>query len=101
MIYISKNNSTEIMTDSFIDFIPDTLVVYLDDVLIGGFINRSLNTQYLKFTCPAQGLEEREYIMKIYNHFALIKEELVIVKDLYNPIIKSITNPNNIKMYEK
>ena len=101
MIYLSKNNATLVITDNVVDLLPSEFDVYLDEVLIGSFLNLSRKIQYLKFECPVLDLEEREYIMKIYFHGALIKEELVIVKDLeeFKPV--SITKPKQIKMYEK
>lgn len=101
MIYLSKNNATIVITDNVVKLFPSKFDVYLDEVLIGNFNNLSHKAQYLKFECPKLDLTEREYTMKIYFHDALIKEELVIVKDLeeFKPI--SITKPKQIKMYEK
>jgi hypothetical protein len=39
--------------------------------------------------------------MKIYSYGALLKQELVIVKDLSKFTPKSVTNPKTIVMYEK
>lgn len=101
MIYISKNNQVEITTDNIVNFIPDFLDVYFDDIFIGTFENLSTNKLiYLTLIIPALNLEEREYQMKIYNHEALIKKELVIVKDFSNVEIKSINNTKEIKFYE-
>lgn len=101
MIYLSKNNSTEVITDNVADFIPESFEVYLDDVLIGEFDNLYPNGQYLMFNCPKLKLEEKEYTMKIYTYGFLIKEELVIVKDLSKLQVKSITKPKTLKMYER
>lgn len=101
MIYLSKNNQTIVITDSVIDYIPEILDIYLDDVLIGNFENQSHHNFYFEFIVPKLELEEKEYKMKIYSHYALLKEELVIVKDLSKLTIKSITEPKSIKMYEK
>lgn len=101
MIYISKNNQVEITTDNIVNFIPDFLDVYLDDIFIGQFENLSTDKLiYLTFIVPSLDLEEREYQMTIYNHEALIKKELVIVKDFSNLEIKSINNAKEIKFYE-
>lgn len=101
MIYISKNNQVEITTDNIVNFIPDFLDVYFDDFFIGQFENLSTDKLiYLTFIVPSLDLEEREYQMKIYNHEALIKQELVIVKDFSNLEIKSINNTKEIKFYE-
>lgn len=101
MIYLSKNNQTNVLTDNVANAIPVTVDVYLDDVLIGNFENLSTNEREISFIMPKLDLEEREYIMRLYIGEALIKKELVIVKDLseFKPI--SITNPKTIKMYEK
>lgn len=101
MIYISKNNQVEITTDNIVNFIPDFLDVYFDDIFIGQFENLSIDKLiYLTFIIPALDMEEREYQMTIYNHEALIKKELVIVKDFSNVEIKSINNTKEIKFYE-
>lgn len=101
MIYLSKNNRTEVITDNITSFFPTKFDVYLDSVLIGEFENLSKSEQYISFVMPKLDLEEKEYNMKIVFYQATIKEELVIVKDLSEREIKSITNPKNIKMYEK
>lgn len=100
MIYISKNNQVEITTDNIVNFIPDFLDIYLDDIFIGQFENLSNKLLYLTFIIPALEMEEREYQMKIYNNEALIKQELVIVKDFSNLEIKSVINEKTIKFYE-
>lgn len=101
MIYLSKNNQTNVLTDNVVSFIPDTVDVYLDEVLIGNFENLSTNDREINFIFPKVVLEEREYIMKIYTHKALIKKELIIVKDLSVNSPISRTKPKQIKMYEK
>lgn len=102
MIYISKNNQTEIATDSLVNFIPDFLDIYLNDVWIGNFENISTSVLFIRFLIP-YGLtdyDEKEYNMKIYNHEALIKEELVIIHDFLQKEFKSITKTKNITFYE-
>ncbi len=101
MIYLSKKTETEVITDNIINFIPSTLDVYLDDVLIGKFNNLSNDINLLKFIVPIMVMEEKEYILTIFNETLLIKQELIIIKDLEKPFIKSITKTNNIKMYER
>lgn len=100
MIYISKNNQVEITTDNIVNFIPDFLDIYFDDIFIGQFENLSDKLLYLTFIIPSLEMEEREYKMKIYNHQALIKMEIVVVKDFSNLVIKSINNEKTIKFYE-
>lgn len=101
MIYLSKNNQSEIVTDNVTDFNPETLDVYLDDVLIGNFENLSERSKYFRFVCPKLDIMEKEYTMKIYSYGTLLKQELVIVKDLSEFKPKSVTNPKTIKMYER
>lgn len=102
MIYISKNNRTKVVTDNVANFYPTKFDVYLDDNLLGEFNNLSTSKQYIIFDIPKLDLEEKEYMLKLVYHQATIKEELVIVKDLYEQQIKSIdNNSKNIKMYEK
>ena len=102
MIYISKNNRTKVITDNVSNFYPTKFDVYLDDNLLGEFDNLSTSKQYIIFELPKLDLEEKEYNMKLVYYQATIKEELVIVKDLYEQQIKSIDNnsKNNIKMYD-
>ena len=100
MIYISKNNQVEITTDNIVNFIPDFLDIYFDDIFIGQFENLSDKLLYLTFIIPAQDLEEREYQLKIYNHSALIKKELLVIKDFSKLEIKSVINEKTIKFYE-
>lgn len=101
MIYLSKNNETKVITDNVTNFSPENIDVYLDEILIGNFENLSTNDRELKFITPKLELTEREYVMKIYSSNTLIKEELIIVKDLtkFEPI--SINKAKKIKMYEK
>lgn len=102
MIYIYKQNN-EIITDNIINFIPDTLDIYLDDIYIGNFINKSTSLLYLKFDIllsDIEMLQEREYKLNIYTHEALIKTELCIIKDDDTIEIKSITKQKQIVMYE-
>lgn len=102
MIYLSKNNRTKVVTDNVASFFPTKFEVYLDDNLLGEFDNLSTSKQYIIFEVPKLDLQEREYTMKLVYYQATIKEELVIVKDLYEKEIKSINNSNQqLKMYEK
>lgn len=100
MIYISKNNQVEITTDNIVNFKPDFLDIYLDDIFIGQFENLSDKLLYLTFIMPSLEMEEREYQLKIYNNDALIKKELLIIKDFSNLEIKSVINEKTIKFYE-
>jgi hypothetical protein len=103
MIYITKTIDNEIVTDNITNFIPDNLDVYLDDILIGTYENYSETTLLLKFTLPAEATENlssKEHILKIYNHSALIKKELVIVRQNGSSEFISINNTNTVKFYE-
>jgi hypothetical protein len=104
MIYIYKNTiSNEIVTDNITNFIPDDLEIYLDDIFVGTYTNDSEATIYLEFTIPTTDIEtfqEKEYKLKIYNHKALIKSELVIVKENTSIEVKQINKTNTIKFYE-
>lgn len=103
MIYIYKNNDNDITTDNIVNFIPDNLTIYLDDILIGTYENTSIYKTFLTFVIPNTDLEllqEREYKMKIINHFETIKEEIIIIKEVSSFEVKSLNKTNNIKMYE-
>lgn len=103
MIYITRHQNTTIVTDNVVNYIPDNLSIYLDDILIGTYANLSNKLLYLSFTIPVadiQEYQEREYKMKITNYFRTIKEELVIVKD-YTPLpIQEVSNTKQIIFYE-
>ena len=103
MIYITRNQNTTIITDSFVDYIPDYLDIYLDDALIGTYANISTTTLYMKWVIPVADInsyQEREYNMKIVNHGATIKQELVIVKDYTSETNYTITENKEIIFYE-
>jgi hypothetical protein len=104
MIYIYTNNDNTITTDSWTGYIPESLEIYLDELNIGEFTNDSTDVRYMEFTIPEAvitDLQKKEYTIYYYDHSALIKSELVLIKDP-NPLeIKSINNTNTIKYYEK
>lgn len=103
MIYITRDQDTTVITDNLVDYIPDNLSIYLDDVLIGKYPNISNTKLYLKFEVPVediQGYQEREYTMTIVNYFANIKEELTIVKDYNSDPIVNETKTKSVKFYE-
>ena len=103
VIYITRLQNTTVITDNIIDYIPDNLSIYLDDVLIGTYANLSTTLLYLKFTIPVADIsayQEREYNMKITNYSATIKEELIIVKDNTAMPIVEVTKTKSIKFYE-
>lgn len=103
MIYITKTIENEIITDSIIDFIPDNLEIYLDDIKLGQYENISETVNYLIFLLPVEDistLQAKEYKMSIYNYGALIKQELIIVSENTSLSVKSINNSKQIKFYE-
>lgn len=104
MIYIPLNQSKLIITDNFVNYIPDNLTIYLDDELLGTYVNESTSLLYLKFNINSgdtSNFQEREYNMKITNYSATIKEELVIVKDYYQITKTEVTTNKEKKFYEK
>lgn len=104
MIYITRHQNTTIVTDNVVNYIPDNLDIYLDDILIGTYPNTSTKLIYLSFTIPVTDIEsyqEREYKMKIKNYHQTIKEELVIVKDNTPLPIQEVTNTKQIIFYEE
>lgn len=103
MIYITKFIDNEVTTDNIVDFIPDNLDVYLDDNLLGTYVNLSTYKHLLLFIIPSEDLvdyAEKDYSMKILNHFEKIKEELVCIKELSTFEVKSINKTNKIVMYD-
>lgn len=103
MIYITRDQNTKIITDNIVNYIPDNLTIFLDDVEIGTYPNTSDSLFYLQFEIPVddiQTYQQREYKMKIQNYFTTIKEELVIVKDYTVTPIVEVTKTKEIKFYE-
>lgn len=103
MIYITRNQSTKITTDSVVDYSPSSLTIYLDDVLLGTYTNTSDSVYYLQFTIPVadiSGYQQREYTMKIQSSYATLKQELVIVRDYTEVPIVEVTKTKVIKFYE-
>lgn len=96
MIYIINNQNNTITTDSFLDYIPTDLQLYLDDIEIGTFNNESTRKEYIILTIPSTSLvdlQNKEYNLKIYNNFALLKVELVIVKSGIQLEVKTFNKP--------
>lgn len=105
MLYIHKNNDNIIMTDSVIDYIPSTLVISLDDELIGTFSNESTYKNYILVTIPAAAIaniRNAEHQIKFSYYSEIIKQELCMVKDsTVIELIISKTKTNKIIAYEK
>ena len=53
MIYILTNQENVVLTDSWFNYIPEVLSVYIDDVSIGEYTNNSLTNSYISITIPA------------------------------------------------
>lgn len=105
MIYIYKNASNTITTDSWLAYIPTSITIYLNDILIGSYINESTRNEYIVLTIPAadlSNLEAKEYNLKLINNdnATLIKIELVIFKKPLNITTNTVTNNLTQKFYE-
>lgn len=103
MIYIINGQDNVITTDSWLDYIPTNFTVYLDDILIGDFLNESSRNEYIILTIPSTSLvdlQNREYTISYYSNSVLIKQELVSVKDTTELEVKAINKSNEIIMYE-
>jgi len=106
MIYITNNSNNTIITESWIDTIPSTILVYFNDVEIGEFDNLSVSTTYLTFYITSEiltslKLENMEYTMKIYKDLSLFKTELITVQSTNVLNIVSPLKVTTIKMKEK
>lgn len=102
MIYLIQNQENIVLTDSWLNYIPEILSVYIDDVLIGEYINNSLVNSYISITIPLVnlvGLQLIEGKLKWFSNGVLLKEELVSVKST-NTFEVISTNKSNIKFYE-
>lgn len=102
MIYIIKKQDNIVLTDSWLNYIPELLNVYVDDVLIGEFINNSLVNNYISVTIPKEDLDALQLVegkLKWFSNGILLKEELVSIKSTNSFEINSITN-NTITYYE-
>lgn len=98
MIYIIQNVNNTITTDSWIEYIPESITVYLDDKLVGSYLNESTKNEYIVLSIPKEDItnfQNKEYKLKLVNNnnYTLIKIELVSVKT--NIIDNSNTVINN------
>jgi hypothetical protein len=103
MIYITNLSDNKITTESWLDYIPEDLLVYIDDVEIGTYLNESLFSEYITITIPSSdliNLQNKEYTLKLYHNLALLKVELVTVQSNIKPVIKTVTNNQKTIMYE-
>lgn len=105
MIYIYKNEPNFVVTDSLGDILLDSFQVFIDDLLIGEFINESCDQNYIAFTLePGQliNLNNAEAHLRIIYYDKLVKSELISILDLDNVKPTKIkTKTNSIKYYEK
>lgn len=105
MIYIYKNETNFLVTDCLGDILLDSFQVFIDDALIGEFINESHDENYIAFTLePSQliNLNNAESTLKIIYYDKLVKSELISILDIDNiKPLKIKTKTNSIKYYEK
>lgn len=107
MIYIVNNTNNKITFDSWLNYIPTQVTLYLDDIELGTFDNISTNKTYIVVQLPAElfsvkKLQNMEYKMKIYDdNFSLFKIELisVIKQNEFNLIERQVVN--KLTQYEK
>lgn len=102
MVYLINSQVNELRTDSWLNYIPELLNVYLDDVLIGEFINESTSNQYFIVTIQPELLVDfqlKEHKLRWFADGVLLKEELLVVKSTNQLEIKSINKSNQIIMY--
>lgn len=102
MIYILTNQENVVLTDSWFNYIPKVLSVYIDDVSIGEYTNNSLTNSYISITIPAEDIVDiplKESKLKWFSNGVLLKEELVSIKSTNTFEISSI-NKSNILFYE-
>lgn len=105
MIYIINKENNTITTDSWVEYIPSTIKVYLDDILLGEYTNTSTKNEYIVFTIPKEdivNIENQEYKLKLINgdNLAMIKIELVMVKSNVIITSNSVVNNKKNKFYE-
>lgn len=104
MIYIINKENNTITTDSWIEYIPATIVVHLNNELIGEYNNESTVNEYMVFTIPKEdivNIENQEYKMKLLNgdNMTMIKIELVVVKSNVTSESNSVVNNKTNKFY--
>jgi hypothetical protein len=105
MIYILNSENNTITTDSWLDYIPTSIKLYLDNVLIGSYTNESTKKEYIVLTIPKENLvniENKEYDLKLIdsNNMAKIKSELAVVKINILTNYNSVVNNKKDKFYE-
>lgn len=101
MIYINTGQVNQIVTDSWLNYIPSSILIYFDDILIGTYTNQSTFNQYIVVDIPSEDLPStltcKRYKMKIYKDLSLLKIETICVVLPHDFSIKSIENKTTIK----
>lgn len=103
MIYIQKTVNNKIVTDNLLEYIPNSIAVYLDDILIDSYSNDSLNSRYLVIEIPLEdlsNLENKEYTLKLMDGTTLIKTELVVVHTSATIETNTVNNIKTELFYE-
>lgn len=103
MIYIQKTVNNKIVTDNLLEYIPNSIAVYLDDILIDSYSNDSLNSRYLVIEIPLEdlsNLENKEYTLKLMDDTTLIKTELVVVHTSATIETNTVNNIKTELFYE-
>ena len=105
MIYLINNENNTITTDSWIEYIPSSITIYLDDILLGTYPNLSTKNEYIVLTIPSTDLVDvpnKECKLKLINNnnMTLIKVELVQIKSNMIFTSTSVVNNKSVKFYE-
>ncbi len=105
MIYIIQNVNNTITTDSWIEYIPVSITIYLDDKLVGTYLNESTKNEYIVLSIPKEDItnfENKEYKLKLVNNnnYTLIKVELVSVKTNIIDNSNTVINNKQEKFYD-
>lgn len=104
MLYLYKQQDTELITDSVIDYIPSALEIYIDNQLVGTYTNESLDVNYFIFNIPSGSIEQfsnSDHTLKYEYYEEIIKSELCTIKDLtIKETPTTVTKIKSIKYYE-
>jgi hypothetical protein len=85
MIYIVNNANNRITIDSWLNYEPAQITLYLNDIELGTFDNLSTSKTYIVVEIPTElltlkKLQNMDYKLKVYDdNFSLFKIELVSV----------------------
>lgn len=105
MIYIVNNQDNTITTDNTIDYVLINVSIYLDDTLIGEYVNDSSSLDYIVLSIPSTDLidlENQEYDLKLINadNGDIIKTELAVVSNNTTTPANFVDNNTKNKFYE-